>query len=89
MLRPFKLFEERGDFVVASSGAQSQCARRYLELATWLRLARLSQAQGQQVVDDRLEWLAAAADLLFQEDCDVIVDGKSCSHIMMLISQAS
>lgn len=66
MLRPFKFFEQRRDFVVIASSAEPQGARRYLELATLLRLTRLSQAQGQQVVDDRLEWLAAAADLLFE-----------------------
>jgi len=89
MLRPFKFFEQHRDFVVIASSAQPQGARRYLEPGSSLRMACLSQAQTEQMVDDRLERLAAAAYLLFEEHSDVIVNRKSSSHIMMLGRKAS
>jgi hypothetical protein len=49
----------------------------------------LSQAQAEQVVHDDFERLAAAAHFLFEEHGDVVVDGKSGAHIMMLMAEAS
>ena len=89
MLRPFKFFEERRNLVVIASSAQPQGARRHLERSSWLRLARLCQSQAEQMVDNRLEGFAAASDFLFKEHSDVVVDGKSCAHIMMLRWKAS
>jgi len=89
MLRPFKFFEQRRDFVVIACGAQSQRARRNLERSSRLRLACMGQPKAEQVVDDRLERFAAATDLLFEEHRNVVVDGEGCSHIMMLVLKAS
>jgi hypothetical protein len=41
------------------------------------------------VVDNDLEGLAAAPDLLFEENSDVVVDGESSPHIVMLEWKAS
>ncbi len=76
MLRPFKFFKQRRDLIVVSSGAKTQCARRHLKSSGRLRLTRLGQPEIEQVVDNDLERLAAAADLLLEEYGDVVVDGE-------------
>jgi hypothetical protein len=48
-----------------------------------------SQALAQQVVHRTLERVAGAPNLFPHLGGNIIVDGKSGSHIMMLINQAS
>jgi len=84
VLRSFQLFQQRRDIIVALSRAQAHWARLYFEWASRPRLARLSQSQAEQTIHNHLEWLAAAPDLLFEKQGDIVVDRKRGSHILML-----
>lgn len=84
MLRSFQFFQHGGDVVIVAALWQTKWARLHLKPARWLRPTRLNQAETEKVVDHYLEGLAAAAYFLVQEHCNVVVDGKCCSHIIML-----
>ena len=89
MLRPIEFFEHGSDVVVTAARREPQRARLDLKPTSWLRLARLSQPQAEQTIDNHLEGLAAATHFLFQEGGNIIVDSESRSHIMMLSLKAS
>ena len=84
MLRSFQLLKQRRDVVVTLSGAQTHRARSDLEGARGFRLPCMCQSETEKPVHNYLERLTRAADLLFQEDSNIVVNGKSRSHIMML-----
>ena len=84
MLKPVKLFQNAGNVVVVAARWRPEGTRLHLEPASRLWLPQLGQSKAKQVVHDDLEGLATAAHFLFEEHSDVVVDGKCCSHIMMI-----
>jgi hypothetical protein len=84
VLRSFQFFQHGGDIVIIAAFWKPEWARLYLKPQCWLRPTRLNQAETQKVIDHCLKRLTSASHLLFQEYRNVIVDGKCCSHIMML-----
>ena len=58
--------------------------------ARWFgRIGRLLQTRPKQTIDSLLEWLTGAAVLLFKEGRNILINGQSSSHIMMLSAKAS
>ena len=86
MQRPLDGLEQIADVVEAQAGSErAEVARPNLEWRLCAALTAASrQSEPQALVDDLLERLAGAPDLGFQADRDVVVEGQSRSHIMML-----
>lgn len=84
MHRTFDRFNQIFDFLVARS--QTSIHRDwcdYKSLST-LRIAAGSQTPAQQIVHGTFERVAGTLDLFLEEAGNIVVDGKSSSHIMML-----
>jgi len=76
--------EQLFDVVETELGGQAKIDRCHLErLASRLFSGR--QSQSKISVHDLLERLAGLADLLFEQGRNIVVEGKSRSHIMMLM----
>ena len=84
MIRPFNRFEKVGDAVVAQPGREAHLAGRYYKALSGLGIAAGDQALAEQSIHCALEGFARAPLLLLHEHGDVVVDGQSGSHIMML-----
>ncbi len=89
MIRPFNCFEKVGDAVVAQPGREAHLAGRYHKALSVLRIAAGGQTPAQQSVYGALEGVTRAPLLLLYEHGNVVVNGKSGSHIMMLQLEAS
>ncbi len=84
MLRSFQFFQNGGYVVVIAALWKPEWTRLHLKPARWLQLARLQQAETEQVVDDDLEGFAAAAHFPLQQHSNFVVDGKCGSHTLTL-----
>ena len=89
MIRPFNCIEEVGDAVVAQPGREAHLAGLYYKALSGLRIAAGDQALAEQSIHGALEGVARVPLLLLDEDGNVVVDGQSGSHIMMLSKKAS
>jgi len=89
MVQPFERFNEILDLLVAGPEAGIQRDWRNRESLSGLRIPAGNQPLPQQPVDGALEGVSRAADFLLNELGDIVVDGESGSHIMMLIVKAS
>jgi hypothetical protein len=85
MIRAFQIFKQFLNFFEVW---QSQLHRLHYE---WLsdRLPGGRQARAQKAIYDLLERLTGLARFLIQKAGNVIVEGKSGSHIMMLYHMTS
>ena len=81
--------EKFGDTIVAEPWRQAHRNWRNNERLSGLRIAAGRQAPAQQVVHGAFERVAGAPDLFLDETGDVVVDGESGSHIMMLCMETS
>ena len=86
MVRPFQLLQKLGDFVAISD---SQWERRHDKRLGDSFFLSVPQAETEQPVDGALEGVAGAPLLLLDEHGEVVVDGESGPHIMMLGRKAS
>ena len=89
MIWPFNCVEKIGDAVVAQTGREAHFAGRYHKALSGLRIVAGSQAPAEQPVDRPFERIARAPLLLLDEHSEVVVDGESSPHIMMLGQKAS
>jgi len=89
VIRPFNCFEQVGDAVVAQPGREAHLAGRYHKALSGLRIVAGDKALAEQSVHCALEGVARAPLLLLHEHGNVVVDGESGSHIMMLHCKAS
>ena len=89
VVRSFRFLKEFGDAVVIEPRFQAERKRRHLEGFARLRLDSGGQPEPQQPVDRRLEGATGAPDLLLHEAGNVVVNGESGAHIMMLCHEAS
>jgi len=89
VIRPFNCLKKVGNAVVAQPWREAHLAGLYHKALSGLRIAAGSQAMAQQPVDRPLEGVARAPLLLLHKLGNVIVNGKSGSHIMMLFWKAS
>jgi len=89
MVRSFQLLHEGWDAIVAQTRRQSHFARGHHKSLTRLRLPSGSQPKAQKPVDGSLEGLPGAPHLVFHQLGHIVVDGKRCSHILMLWNKAS
>ena len=89
MHRPVQRFNQVFDLLIARSQARVHCDWGDHKSLSWLRIAVSGQAPAEQAVHRALEGVARAPLLLLHEHGNVVVNGKSGSHIMMLTSKAS
>ena len=89
MIWSFNCFEKVGDAVIAQPRREAHLAWRYHKVLSGLRIAAGNQALAEQSVDRPLEGSAGTSLLLLDEHSEVVVDGESGPHIMMLSKKAS
>jgi hypothetical protein len=89
MHRPFQRFNQILNFLIARPQTEVHRDRSDHEPLSGLRIAAGSQTPAQQIVHRTLERVAGASDLLLHKAGDIVVDGKSGAHIMMLEYEAS
>lgn len=80
----FQLFKQSGYAFQRKSWPQPHGLSPHHKLLPWLGGLTRDQPQAQVVVDQFFERLPAAAHLLFQFGADIVIQGQSSSHIMML-----
>ena len=80
----FQLLQQRLDIVVILSGTHSHKQRRHLERYSIGVPVFGCQPTAQQPVDRPLKGVARAPHFVLYELRNIVVDGKSSSHIMML-----
>ncbi len=91
MVGSFQLFEQRGDLSVMAIQHLAHTQRKGLD-NKWLYCLRLvgsAESAAEQPIDSPFEGVARAPHLLLHQHGNVIVNGKSGSHIMMLQLEAS
>jgi hypothetical protein len=86
VVRSFQLLQKLGDFVAVPD---SQREGRHDKRLGDSFLLRVHQAEVEQTIDRPLEGVARAPLLLLDEHGNVVVDGESLPHIMMLTLKAS
>jgi len=84
MHRAFQRFNQILDLLVARTQACVHCDRGYPKSLLGLRIAAGGQASAQQSVHSAFEGFARTPLLLLHEPGNVVVNGQSGSHIMML-----
>ena len=89
MQRTFKGFNQVLNLPIARSQTRIQCDRGDLKSLSGLRISAGGQPPAEQSVHRALEGTAGAPDLLLNESGNIIVDGQSGPHTMMLFNQAS
>ena len=89
MVGSFQLFQQRLDVVVILSRPQSHKKRRHLEGFVRHRLIGYGQPLPQEPIDSPLERVTGALDFLLYEAGNIVVDGESGSHIMMIRIESS
>jgi hypothetical protein len=80
MLRPFEPLQQFFDF-----GEWWQAKIDWLHLKWLPRRRPRTKSQAQHAINYLLEWLARFANFLLQQAGNIIIDGKSGTHIMMLL----
>jgi len=85
----FQLLQERLDIVIVLPGSHSGKQRLNYEGLAVLASVATSQSKAQQPIDRSFERIPGAFDLVFQEHGNIVVNGKSGSHILMLLWKAS
>ena len=85
MVRPFELFEQ---FLNLFEGRKSQLERLHYESLPD-RAFRRRQTQPQQAIYYLFKRFAGFVGLFVHQGGDILVEGKSSSHIMMLQYKAS
>ena len=88
MVWTFQVLDEFLDLIESESWRRLQIPRLHLERFTRRLLCRC-KTQPQPVIYDLLEWTTGLPYFLFQQGGNIIVNGKSGSHIMMLSTMAS
>jgi len=86
MVRPFKLFQKLRNFIAVPNAQRERCHHKRLGISLFLRI---TQTALQQAVHRPFEGSARAPSFLLDECGNVVVDGESGSHIMMLGWKAS
>ena len=81
---PFGLFQQLGNRVIVVTLLKPERPRFDLEWLGRLRRSGGNDSQPQEAVHRALEGFTGAFALLLQQFGNVLVDGKSLSHIMML-----
>ncbi len=89
MHRAVERLDQVLDLLIPRSQARVQGNGRDNESLTRLGLPRSSQPKAQQSVDGSLEGISRAPHLVLHQFGDIVVDGKSSSHILMLHWKAS
>lgn len=89
VVRPLHFLQELCDAVDAEPRFQAERKRRHLEWLARFRLAGSGHSEPQQPVDRPLEGVARPPHLVIHEVGDIVVDGKSSPHIMMLCDKTS
>ena len=89
MLPTFKCFNQILNLLVAGTQASVQRDWRDLKSLPRLWIATGVQAVTEQVVHCAFERTAGAPHLLLDKAGNIVVDGKSGSHIMMLRDKTS
>jgi len=83
MVRTFQSFNQFFDVIEIKSRRRTQIPRFDHEGFS-CRLLRRRQPQSQKPIHHPLERFPRLAGLLIQQGGDIIVESKSCSHILML-----
>ena len=86
MVRPFEFLDEFGDLVAITD---PEGERRHHEPLFLLWIIAGDQPLPQQPVHRSFERIAASPDLVLNQPGNIIVNGKSSAHIMMLERKAS
>lgn len=81
MVRPFEFFQKLGDLVAVPYPKGKGRHDKGLGASF---LSRVHQAEAEQPIDGGLEGFAGAPLLLLHKPGNIIVDGQSGAHIMML-----
>lgn len=89
MRRTFHRFNQILNLLIARSQARIQCDWGDLKSFSGLRIAAGGQAPAQQSIHRAFERFAGAPLLQLHEPGNVVVDGQSGPHIMMLLLKAS
>lgn len=89
MHRAFLRLDQFLNFLVARPQSRVQCKRRYDEPFLRRRPAPCLQARAQQIVHCALVGLSRAPNFLLNQPGHIVIEGKSRSHIMMLVLKAS
>ena len=89
MHRTFQRFNQVFNLLIARTQAGIHGDRCNDKWLFWLKAAASIQSAAQQPVDRPFEGVTRAPDFLLDKHGDVVVDGESGSHIMMLSLKAS
>jgi hypothetical protein len=89
MHRTFQGFNQVLNLLIARSQARIQCDWGDLKSFSGLRIAAGGQAPAEQSVHRAFEGFAGAPLLQLHEHGNIVVNGQSGSHIMMLLLKAS
>ncbi len=89
MVRPFHFLKKLRDAIIVESRLEPHRKRRHFKRLNRLRLTGSIQTRTQKPVDRPLEGVARLTHLLLDQAGNIVIDGESCSHIMMLDMKAS
>jgi hypothetical protein len=88
MVRPFQKLDQFFDVIETLAGRRLQVPGLYFErLSLWLLWKRKSQPY--RPIHHLLERFPGLSHFLVHQGRDIIVYGKSCTHIMMLQGKTS